>query len=49
MFTKLTKTLEHYIDMGIPGNDMIVYHKGKCVYRNYFGYSDRENKIKMNG
>ena len=35
--------------MGIPGNDCIVYHNGKCVYRHFAGYSDKENKIEMTG
>lgn len=49
MFTKLTQALDSYLDKGIPGYDCIVYHKGKCVYRHQNGYSDKENKIPMNG
>ena len=49
MFNELTTKLDSWIEMGIPGYDCIVYHNGECVYRHQNGYSDRENKIKMNG
>ena len=49
MFENLTAKLDSFIQMGIPGNDCMVYKKGECVYRRYNGYSDRENKISMNG
>ena len=45
MFEKLTSVLEDFIDQGVPGCDCVVYHKGKCVYRKFLGYSDKENKI----
>ena len=35
--------------MGIPGYDCIVMHKGKEVFRQMNGYSDRENQIPING
>ena len=49
MFGKLTDLLKKFIVMGIPGNDCVVYHKGKCIYRKQYGYSDNVNKIEMNG
>ena len=49
MFTELTKKLDSFIELGIPGYDCIVYHNGECVYHHQNGYSDKENKIKMNG
>ena len=49
MFSKLTQKLDGFIEMGIPGYDCIVYHKGKCVYRHFNGFSDTENKVPMNG
>jgi len=49
MFEKLTAKLDSFIEMGIPGYDCVVYHKGECVYRHQNGYSDRENKVDMNG
>lgn len=33
MFTKLTNKLDSFIEMGIPGYDCTVYHKGECVGR----------------
>jgi len=49
MFTKLTQKLDSFIEMGIPGYDCTVYHKGECVYRHFNGFSDTENKVPMNG
>ena len=49
MFTKLTNKLDSFIEMGIPGYDCTVYHKGECVYRHFNGYSDTESKTPMNG
>ena len=49
MFTKLIQKLDGFIEMGIPGYDCIVYHKGECVFRHFNGYSDTANKIPMNG
>ncbi len=49
MFEKLETVLDKIVESGIPGNDIIIYHKGKEIYRSYRGYSDRENKMPMNG
>lgn len=49
MFEKLDNLLNEYLKLGVPGCDCIVYHKGKCVYRKYVGYSDKEEKIEMAG
>lgn len=49
MFTKLTDKLDLFLQLGTPGNDCVVYHKGACVYRRYAGYADRERKIPMTG
>lgn len=49
MFNELTKLLDGFIEMGIPGYDCVVYHKGKCVYRHSNGYSDKANRIPING
>jgi len=49
MFEKLTELLDGYLKVGVPGNDCIVYQKGKCVYRRTSGYSNWEKKIPMNG
>ena len=49
MFEKLSEKLDSFLELGIPGYDCVVYHKGKCVYRKFNGYSDIENGIQMNG
>lgn len=49
MFEKLTERMNDFLEMGIPGYDCVVYHKGNCVYRHFNGYSDIKNKVPMNG
>ncbi len=49
MFENLETVLDKIVESGVSGNDIIIYHKGKEIYRSYRGYSDRENKIPMNG
>lgn len=42
MFTKLTQKSDSFIEMGIPGYDCTVYHKGECVCRRFNGHSEFE-------
>ena len=49
VFKKLDELLDEFLGIGIPGNDCTVYYKGNCVYRRFAGFSDKENKIPMNG
>lgn len=49
MFERLTKFCDHFLEMGVPGYDILVCKDGKPVFRCYNGYSDLENKIKMTG
>lgn len=49
MFTPLTQKLDRVLEMGIPGYDCIVLHKGECVYRHGGGYSDLAAKIPVSG
>lgn len=49
MFEKLDAELKKYVEAGIPGNDVIVYHNGREVHRFMYGFSDAENKIPING
>ncbi len=49
MFEKLTKFCDLFLEMGVPGYDLLVYRDGAPVFRRYNGYSDLENKVKMNG
>ncbi len=49
MFEPLTRHLDQFLEAGIPGYDCVVYHKGKCVYRHWAGYTDLEKKNPMTG
>ncbi len=49
MFTTLTQKLDHVLEIGIPGYDCIVMHKGECVYRHSGGYADLAAKIPFSG
>ncbi len=47
---KLMKDFMDYLtECKVPGNSIVIYHKHKEVYRYSAGYSDLENKIKMQG
>ena len=48
-FANLTKTLDSYLDIGVPFYDCIVMKDGKMVYRNMNGFTDAEQKIKPDG
>ena len=45
MFEQTKALCRHFLDMGIPGFDLIVYKDGECVLRHMGGYADPENKI----
>ena len=45
MFTRLDEKLDEFLTLGIPWNDLVVYHKGECVYRRTRGTLDLEGKI----
>lgn len=49
MFTRLKELMDSFLEMGVPGYDCIIYHKGECVVRIMNGYSDLEKKIPMKG
>ena len=49
MFEKIKALCDSFLDMGIPGLDLMVCQDGQCVLRYTKGYSDRENKIPMRG
>lgn len=48
-FTNLTKTLDGFLEMGIPFYDCIVMKDGKCVYRHANGYTDINKKTEVTG
>ena len=49
MFEKTKKFCDSFLEMGVPGFDLVVYKGGKCILRYMNGYSDLENKVKMQG
>lgn len=49
MFLETKKFLDSFLDLGVPGFDITVFKDGKCILRYMNGYSDAENKIKING
>ena len=49
MFENTKKLCDSLLDLGVPGFDLCVYKDGECVLRYLNGYSDLENKVKMNG
>ena len=48
-FANLTKTLDSYLDIGVPFYDFIVMKDGRLVYRNMNGFTDAERKKRPNG
>lgn len=49
MFEHLKKFCDSLVEMGLPGSDLAIFKDGECVFRNFSGFSDLENKIKVNG
>ncbi len=49
MFEQTKALCQHFLDMGIPCFDLIVYKDGECVLRHMGGYADPEKKIPMTG
>ena len=49
MFEKTKKFCDSFLKMGVPGFDLVVFQHGRCILRYMNGYSDLENKIKMQG
>lgn len=49
MFEETVKFCDSLLQRGVPGFDLAVFVKGKCVLRHFAGFSDLENGIPMNG
>ena len=49
MFEQTKALCQHFLDMGIPGFDLIVYKDGECILRYMGGYADPENNIPVSG
>ena len=49
MFEQTKALCQHFLKQGIPGFDLIVYHKGECVLRHMGGYADPDQKLPIRG
>lgn len=49
MFEQTKALCRHFLDLGIPGFDLIVYKDGKCILRHMGGYADPDKKIPIQG
>lgn len=49
MFENIKKLCDSFLNMGIPGFDLIIYKDGECVLRYMGGYSDLESKTPIKG
>lgn len=49
MFERTKAFCDSFLELGVPGFDFAVYQDGTCILRYMNGYSDLENKVKMNG
>lgn len=49
MFTELKQFLDSFLDMGVPGFDIMICKDGECIWRYMNGYSDLENRLPVKG
>lgn len=49
MFEQLTAFLDHFLDMGVPGYDCLLYKDGQEIFHHQGGYQDLERKLPMTG
>jgi CubicO group peptidase (beta-lactamase class C family) len=49
MFEQTKALCQHFLKMGIPGFDLIVYKDGECILRYMGGFADKEKKIPVQG
>ena len=49
MFEITKNFCDSFLELGVPGFDLAVYKDGNCILRHMNGYSDYENKVKING
>ena len=49
MFENVKSLCQSFLDMGVPGFDLLVYKDGKELLRHMGGYIDLENKIPVQG
>ncbi|MBQ7107392.1 MAG: beta-lactamase family protein [Clostridia bacterium] len=49
MLDNVVKRMQEFIDMGVPGCEILVYKDGKQIFRHSEGYVDRDKKIPFSG
>lgn len=49
MFENVKKICDICLELGLQGYDLVIYKDGECIFRQFDGVSDIENKVKMNG
>jgi len=49
MFSELSRFLDRFLELGVPGYDCVIYHHGECVFRRFRGVSDVQRQLPMNG
>lgn len=49
MFETTKQFCDSFLEMGVPGFDLVVYKKGECILRYMNGYSDLEHQVPING
>ena len=49
MFERTKTFCDSFLERGLPGFDLAVYKSGQCILRHMGGYSDLENKTKIDG
>ena len=49
MYEGLKKFCDGFLEKGVPGFDLAVFKGGECTLRYMNGFSDLENKVKING
>lgn len=49
MFEKTKALCDSFLELGIPGVDLMVCHRGQCILRYFNGVSDKKNQIPLTG
>ena len=49
MFEQTKEFCNMFLELGVPGFDLMVYKDGQCILRHMGGYADLENKIPIQG
>ena len=49
MFEYTKSVCQHFLEMNVPGFDLMAMQNGKVIFRHMGGYSDLENKIPVKG